>query len=115
MSTARLAALQQVLQAHAEAARDGDADALAACAAAVRQQLSDFARTRPAPADIPLLQSLLQECIRTQSFLARRQQDVERSLAALRAGAPEAPLAPPVYGVHGTLTGRGPSGRLGFA
>lgn len=111
---AQLAALQRLLQAHAEAARDGDADALAACAAAVRQQLAALARARPAAADIPLLESLLQQCIRTQSFLARRQQDVERSLDALRAGAPDAALAPPVYGVHGTLAAPAVRGR-GFA
>lgn len=118
MGDARLAALQRLLQTHADAARDGDADTLAACAAEVRQHLAGLARARPAATDVPLLQALLQQCIRTQSFLARRQQDVEGSLAALRAGAPEAAPAPPVYGAHGTLVtaaGRGPSGRLGFA
>lgn len=108
---ARLAALRQWLQRHADAARDGDADMLAACAAEVRREVTALGRAPVSTPDIPLLQALLQQCIRTQAILARRQQDVERSLAALRASAPQGALPLALYGAHGALAGGGGFGR----
>ncbi len=103
----RLATFRQWLEKHGDAVRDGDTDAVTACAAEVQRQAAALGRRPPAGADLPLLKSLLQECMRNQALLARRQQDVERSLDALRASAPDAALPQPVYGAHGTFAGRG--------
>lgn len=103
----RLATLRHWLERHGDAVRDGDTDAVTACAAEVQRQVAALGRKPPTGADLPLLKPLLQECVRNQALLARRQQDVERSLAALRAGAPQASLPQPVYGAHGGFAGRG--------
>lgn len=112
-----LAELALLLQRQGEAARDGDADALDACSAQIRQRLNVLART-PLPkgeASHSALQALLQQCVRNQALVARRQHDAERSLAALRAGAPDAPLAQAVYGARGTFAAGRPGRGFGAA
>jgi hypothetical protein len=101
--------LDRLLGQQAQAIRQGDADALPALAEQLQQRLGLLARgTRGQPlpqAWRARLQALIRRAHGSQSALARRQHDVERSLAALAANLPglQQLQAGRVYGAGGTL------------
>lgn len=101
-----LAALQPLLQRQSRALRDGDADALPAIDAALRQHLALLSRLTargPLPASArDLLLTLQSQAAASQTMLARRLSDVRLSLEALGAASPDLQEA----GLHATY-GRG--------
>ena len=112
-SAGALAELERLLCRHTQAIAQGDADALPALAEQLRQRLALLAsatRGQPQPHTwTPQLRSLIQRARASQSVLARRQHDVERSLKALAAGLPglQELQARRVYGANGTLGAAG--------
>ena len=105
--SAPLAAIERLIESHAEAVRAGDADALPPLAAQLRQLLAGMVRRPPEPGSEQsiALRRLQRSCLRTQSMLARRQQDAERGLQALASGAADTrdAQAQRVYAPEGTL------------
>jgi hypothetical protein len=87
---ATLAALEPLLARQAAALKDGDAEALAPIAAALRPQLAALARgvgRNPLPASLrPRVVALSAQCEAAQALLARRALAVGQSLTALGAG-----------------------------
>lgn len=108
----RLDHLELLLRRQGDAARDGDADALAATSADIRRGLGALSRAAPLDAATRArLDALVACCVRNQALVARRAYDTQRALSALRAAASSPDTSTPVYGARGTFARADHAGR----